>query len=105
MLRNSVRVLIVFMVICLVACGVSKEDLQAQVKTSMQQKLDSDSTIKDYKLTVESVGLVKSGNGTYEGFAKIIYRGKAHDVQISVKTDKDSMMWNTQQNAFIFVLE
>jgi hypothetical protein len=96
--------LLMCFVVNLISCGVSKNDLQTQVKASMQSKLDQDSTYKDYHLTVNSVTLIDSRNGTYDGIAKVLYMGQEHDVPIIVKTDKDSFMLITQPLAFLFLL-
>jgi hypothetical protein len=105
MSRKAVWVLVLVIAATVISCGVSKEDLQTQVKSSMQGKFDSDSTYKDYKLTVDSVTLIESGSRAYDGIAKVLYKGKAHDVQITVKTDKDNLMWSTQPLAFSFLME
>jgi hypothetical protein len=102
--RKLMCVLLAVAVLGPLACGNAKQDLQYQVKSSIQQKLDTDSTFKDCKLTVHSVILVSTGNGTFDGLAKVIYKGKSHDVPITVKTDRDSLIWTSQPFAFAFLL-
>ncbi len=89
----------------LLSCSMNREEMQNQIKTSFQQKMDSDSQYSKYKMIANSVTLVKSGNNTYDGMVNITLDGQQYDVAISVTADNDTFIWQTKPMAFSFLAE
>lgn len=76
------------------------------VKTSMQQKFDTDKDLSQFDLQVVDVALVnKAGNG-YKGMATVrTKKGAEHDVSIDVTYDGDNILWEAPPGAFLFALD
>lgn len=85
---------------------VSKTDeAAAGVKSSMQQKLDTDADLSKLKLTVTDVTLVNKAGNEYKGIATIRTKtGSTHDVPIDVTADGDNLIWDAGPGAFLFAL-
>jgi hypothetical protein len=76
------------------------------VKSSMQDKLDSDTDLAQFELTVVDVVLVNKSDNEYKGIAKIrTARGGTHDVSIDVTADGDNVIWEAAPGAFLFALQ
>ena len=106
----NVLVGMVLLVLLLTGCGTSKKQLEQQVMTSFQDKMDTDPTYKNYGLTVLSVTLVASGKNTYNGMAHLLYQhtngmSQTNDVPITVTSDGKTLLWQTQPGAFLFLLQ
>jgi hypothetical protein len=87
------------------SCGISKDEMEREIKKSFQEKMDADSTYKKYGMKVQNVSLVKSGSNTYNGLVAVLLDGKTYDVSIEVTTDGSSYMYETKPLAFGFLLE
>jgi hypothetical protein len=87
------------------SCGVSKGEMERDIKQSFQEKMDTDSNYKKYGMKVQSISLVKSGSNSYDGFVTVLLDEETHDVSISVKTDGSSYIWETKPLAFGFLMQ
>jgi hypothetical protein len=56
----------------LFSCGISKGDMEQGIKQSFQEKMDTDSSYKDYGMKVQKVVLVKSDSNSYDGFVTVL---------------------------------
>lgn len=80
-------------------------DISSQVKSSMQQTLDTDSRFSQYHLVVESVEVVKQTGNQYEGLATVRSpKGIDHQVPIQVTADGDNMIWHSEPGAFVWMV-
>ncbi|MBB3749916.1 hypothetical protein FHT44_002377 [Mycolicibacterium sp. BK634] len=72
----------------------STQMAEADVKSSMQKKLDSFKELASLKLTVVDVMLVHKGGNEFKGIAHIRGRdGVVHDVPVDVTSDESTTMW------------
>jgi len=101
-LRIVVTVLLAVMV---VGCGLSKEQIGEIVKTSMQEKFESDPQFKDWHLTVTGVQVLSKGGNQYQGIAKITHEGTPHDVPVEITADGINVIWQVAPGAFTFVFQ
>lgn len=99
------RLLLLLAVVVCTACGPTVEDIGADVRTSMQEKFNSDEEFKAYGLTVSSVIVVKQGENSYRGLAKILHQGTTHDVPVEVTADGSNVMWQVQPGGFAFLAQ
>lgn len=84
----------------------ASEIAAANVRVSMQQKLDSDPDLKDQGLKVVDVVLVNKTGNEFKGIATIRTRdGEKHEVPVEVTADGDNTLWETPPGAFSFVKE
>jgi hypothetical protein len=106
-MKTMLKVIIVVAIpaILLVQCGLSTKQIAETVKTSMQQKFDSDTQFKQWHLRVTKVQVVKQGGNQYQGMATVIHEGQSHDVPIEITADGSNVMWQTQPGAFMFVAQ
>ncbi|WP_255604778.1 hypothetical protein [Mycolicibacterium xanthum] len=75
----------------------------AEVKVSMQRKLDSDPDLKELGLTVVDVVLVNKSGNEFKGIATVkTPDGVKHDVPVEVTSDEDNTLWETPPGAFVF---
>ena len=98
-------VLTLLLVVMVAGCGLSKDDIAATVKTSMQQTFDSDPQFRDWHLRVTGVQVLRKGGNQYQGMAKITYEGTSHDVPVEITVDGRDVMWQTAPGAFLFVVQ
>lgn len=103
LLRVSVAV--VLLLFLLMGCGPSKKQLEEQVMSMFQEKMDTDTQFKAYSLRVVSITLVSSGKNTYDGMAKLRYKGQEYDAPITVTSDGKTVMFQTKPGAFVFLLQ
>lgn len=75
------------------------------VKTSMQEKFDSDPQFKDSHMTVTSVQVLKQGDNKFQGIAKITHEGASHDVLVEITADRNNVIWRTDPGAFMFLAQ
>jgi len=105
-MTSSLRlVLMVLLVVIVSGCGLSKDQIGETVKTSMQEKFDSDPQFKDWHLTVTGVQVLSKGGNQYQGIAKITYESTSHDVSVEITADGKNVMWQTAPGAFTFVFQ
>jgi hypothetical protein len=86
-----------------ISCGLSKNEIQRQIKISFQEKLDAE--YSKYDMIVNNVILVKTGPNKYDGMVNLSLGEKKHDVSITVTADNDSFMWEVKPLAFAFLLQ
>lgn len=89
----------------LVACGLSTEQIGANVKVSMQEKFDSDAQFKEWGLSVTNVTAVKQGENRYQGLATVIHKGETHEIPVEITADGTNVIWQVQPGAFMFVAQ
>ena len=104
-MRSKMRALAlgVLAVALLIGCGQSTEQIGETVKTSMQQKFDSDAQFKEWHLSVTRVQVLKQSENRYQGMATVIYEGDSHDVPVEITADGSNVMWQTPSGSFMFV--
>lgn len=85
--------------------GMSTELVAESVKSSMQQKFDSDAGFKQWHLKVKGVHVLEQGDNRYQGMATVVHDGKVHDVPVDITADGSNVMWTTQPGTFMFVLQ
>jgi hypothetical protein len=91
--------------VLLSSCGISKDELEHDIKQSFQEEMDTDSNFKKYGMKVQKIYLIKSGSNSYDGIVTVLLGDETHDVPISVKTDGYSHMWETKPLAFGFLMQ
>ena len=96
---------IILLALIAVGCGLSKEQIGETVKSSMQEKFDSDHQFKEWHLTVTSVQVLSKGGNQYEGIAKITHEGTSHDVPVQITADGNNVMWQVAPGGFAFILQ
>ena len=79
----------------------SKADIAAEVKTSMQDTLNTDPAFSKYHLQVVKVDVVKKSDNQYEGIA-VVHGAKQidHNVSVQVTADGDKAMWQSPPGSF-----
>lgn len=102
-MKRTLRVIMVGFVGMLLAvgCGPSKENVQATVKQRLQQELDTNKDFSPYKMSVKSIELVAESSKRFKGFAVVGCRTDEHKVGITVTTDGDSLMYQTDPFTFL----
>src|SRR5262245_56371449 len=83
---------VAFAAILLAGCGLSNEQIGETVKTSMQQKFDTDAQFKQWRLTVTKVQVLKQGGNRYQGIATVMHEGEPHDVPVEITADGSAVM-------------
>ncbi|VTU36138.1 OB-fold protein [Variovorax sp. PBL-E5] len=89
-------------VLALGGCGMSKDEVSATVKQSMQRKLDDDPAFKEFKLKVGAVDVLKQSDHSYKGIAHVQFDGEMQEIPVDIIVDGDSVAWNTGPGAFMF---
>lgn len=87
----------------LIGCGQSTDQIGETVKTTMQQKFDSDAQFKKWHLSVTRVQVLKQGENRYQGIATVVYEGESHDVLVEITADGSDVMWHAPSGSFMFV--
>ena len=100
-LRILVAALFAVMV---VGCGPSREGIGETVKTSMQEKFDTDPQLKDWHMKVAGVQVFSKGGNEYNGIATITHEGTPHDLPVEITVDGYNVMWQVAPGAFTFLL-
>ena len=104
-MRSKIRALAlgVLAAALLIRCGQSTDQIGETVKTSMQQKFDSDAQFKNSRLSVTRVQVLKQGENRYQGIATVMHEGESHDVPIEITADGSNVMWLAPSGSFMFV--
>jgi hypothetical protein len=89
------------MVLALVGCKPSADEISAQVKSSMQESLGSDPRFKGLHLTVKSVVLVRSHDYAFDGMATVTTDQTTQDIAITVTADGSNTIWKTEPGALL----
>lgn len=92
---------LLLLAVCFCGCRPSTDEIGRTVKSSMQQTFDSDSRIKDFHLTVESITVIKTNENTYRGLATIKSPNLSKEITLTITTDGKSTIWETEQGAFL----
>lgn len=87
------------------ACGMSDQEIGFAVRDSMQKTFDSDTSLKQYKLVVGTVRVVKKSGSSYKGIANVDYDGTPHDVPIDVTADGQNVLWEAPPGSFLFIAQ
>lgn len=107
---NLIFIKILWATVCVItfvsvsACSPSKDEVAAQAKVSMQQKLDTDETLSRYSLKVESITIVEEAKNKYKGMAGVRYEGSIKNVAIDIVADGEDLIWQASPMAFAFVM-
>jgi len=100
------KIILLFTVLSvLVSCGFSKEEISNKVKTSMQEKFDTDEQFKYYKLQIQNVTVIKQSNSIYKGLVKLNYESSTYEIPVDITVDESNVMWQTEPNVFNFILQ
>jgi hypothetical protein len=72
-----------------------------EVKTSMQNKFDTDPQLSQYHLVVSKVNVMHKSGNEYEGVA-VVHSPKNvdHDVAVRVTGEDNRIMWHSDSGAF-----
>ena len=96
---------IILLSLIVAGCGQSKEQIGETVKSSMQDKFNSDPQFINWHLTVTSVQVLSKGGNQYEGIAKITHEGTSHDVPVQITADGNNVMWQVLPGGFAFIAQ
>lgn len=102
--RVKASVCLLALVAFFAGCGPSTQDIAKVVKTSMQEKFDSDPEFSKWHLTVSSVDVVRQSGNTYQGLAHVTYKGATHDVGVDITADGSNVIWKAPPGSFLFVV-
>jgi hypothetical protein len=80
--------------------GLSAGKISETVKNSMQQKFDSDSPFKEWRLTVTGVKVEKQSETQYKGTATLLHEGEAHDVPVDITVNGENINWQVKPGGF-----
>jgi ABC-type uncharacterized transport system auxiliary subunit len=89
----------------LVGCALSTDQIGETVKTSMQQKFDSDAQFKEWHLSATRVQVLKQSENRYQGMATVMHEGEPQDIPVEITADGSNVMWQVQPGAFMFVAQ
>lgn len=105
-MNKIIQIVVSFIIIAIMTgCGMSSEDISKTVKSSMQETLSTNSSFKEYNLTVENVHVLKKSDNTYKGLASVLYKGSLHDVPVEITVDGENVMWEASPNGFAFIVQ
>ncbi|MDR2186235.1 MAG: hypothetical protein LBO80_11320 [Treponema sp.] len=93
------------LIFLLASCGMSKAGIESRVAAEFQQSLDGDDDLSGYGMEVKSVSLVKTGSNAYDGYVTVALDGESHNIGITVTTDADDILLETDPFAFSFLAE
>ena len=82
----------------------SAAGLAGMVQTSMDDSLSTEDSFRQYGARVESISVMRVGQNSFEGQAEVrTNTGKSGSVSVHVKYDGDTMFWETNPGAFLFI--
>lgn len=81
------------MVLALIGCGKSTEEIEADVKLDMTTELQKRADEADITLVVESFDLLHKEGKEYSGILKTVEDGTEYTYQVDVTVDGDNYMW------------
>jgi len=105
MTRAAKIAAIIVLAFMMAGCGLSKEQIGETVKSSMQEKFNSDPQFKKWRLTVTDVQVLSKGGNQYQGIAKITHEGTSHDVPVEITVDGNNVMWQVAPGGFAFIFQ
>lgn len=104
MVRKLILLLLVLTVMMFLSgCGVAQRKIMKTVKASLQKNLSSDPQYIEYNLKVTDFKVEKTDKGTYQGLAKIDYKGELHEVPVKIEIDGSNITWDIDPGSFAFL--
>lgn len=110
-MKRPSRWLVAVIVIAIAAGGywysqnhLSEDAIAQEVKTTLQQQLDS-GDLKEEHLQVAKVTLLHDQGNRYQAIATVVLDGKNHDVPLNVLVDGKKVAWQSDSGAFAFVAQ
>jgi len=97
--------LVGMLVLSLISCTLSREELTTEVRNALQTEFDQNTRFREYELNIQELMLFKEEGNRYSGLAQIAYKDKVYPVKLKVKVDGRQYMWETEEDAFNFVLQ
>ena len=98
-------ILIVFVLVIIIGCGMPIEQVENLTRESMQQSFDTDAQFVKWHMTVSSIQVLKQGHNHYQGIAKVSLNGEFYTVPVDIITDGSKVMWKAESGAFNFLAE
>lgn len=86
-------------------CRDQRSLLQNYVKSSMQMEFETDAYLKQWRLTVTQVVVLKRSDHQFDGLATVVQDGMPHTVPVEITVDGDHMMWQVRPGGFGFVAQ
>ena len=90
------------LMLALVGCKQTPEQIGNTVKGSMQKTFDSDPNFSPLHFKVDKVTAIKHSETNYDGTAMINYQGKDHDVPVHITLNDDKVNWKTDPGSLDF---
>ena len=90
------------LLLALVGCKQTPEQIGNTVQGSMQKTFDSDPNFSPLHFKVGKVTPVKHSDTDYDGTATINYQGKDHDVPVHITLNNDKVNWKTDPGSLSF---
>lgn len=94
-----------FLLIFIIGCSDYTNRISNTTKDVLQEKLNTDSNLSKYKMSVINVKLVAESMNKYNGIAKVEFQGTQYDVPLSVTADLSNILVQTPPTAFLFLAE
>ena len=90
------------LLLALVGCKQTPEQIGNTVQGSMQKTFDTDPNFSPLHFKVGKVTAVKHSDTNYDGTATINYQGKDHEVPVHIILDNDKVNWKTDPGSLSF---
>ena len=90
------------LLLALVGCKQTPEQIGNTVQGSMQKTFDSDPNFSPLHFKVSKVTAVKHSDTNYDGTAMINYQGKDHEVPVHITLNDDKVNWKTDPGSLSF---
>ena len=100
-MKGVCLVLILVFSMALGACGLSKQQIQNELKMQFQQKMDSNPVYRNFDIRVTRVILIERSPRMYDGKVQIISGDNRYDIGVEVETDGRDILW--QENIVDFL--
>ena len=104
-MKRMLQLMAILVIFLISGCGMSTEKIGKTVKVSMQETLNSDPNLSDYKLKVDKVQVFKQGGNAYKGLVNIVYKGSSHNVTIEITVDGKNVLWEAAPGSFMFIAQ
>ena len=90
------------LLLMMVGCKQTPEQIGTTVQGSMQKTFDTDPNFSPLHFKVDKVVAVKKTDTDYDGTASINYQGKDHDVPVHIVLNNDKVNWKTDPGSLSF---
>ena len=80
-------------------CGVTKSDIEIEVKGMVAEQFSKDEDMKGLDLKVEKVVLIQRTKVDYTGIVTVLKSGKEHQINITVTCDGDNVLFEIKPEA------